>query len=73
MNSFNTAYNRLMEALNASGSAFGTPMGVTPSVFSSDLVYAPGDARIPHALGAKKRKKGGQLKFKIHRRKLSVQ
>ena len=72
MNSFNTLYKQLMEDANASSAAFGTSTGVVPSVFSSDKIYAPGDARMPTALGQKKRKKGGQLKFKIFRRKLSA-
>lgn len=75
MNSFNTAYAKIMESMdgNTSAGAFGTP-DVTHSQFSSDSVYAPGDARMPSFLGAKKKKsKCSKLKITMQRRKSFAQ
>jgi len=75
MNSFNAAYAKIIESLdgNTSAGAFGSP-AVVHSQFSSDSIYAPGDARIPSFLGAKKKKgKQGKLKITMQRRKLFAQ
>jgi len=78
MSLFESKFCKLLEEDNVAGgaeSAFGTgtlaPIGDFGNQFPSqnDDAYAPGDARMPKALGAKKRKKKKD-KFIIQRRAL---
>lgn len=67
MNTFNKIYKQILEDNTAGpGGVFGD---YQQSQFSSDNLYAPGDARIPKVLGAKKRK-GKKLKIPLQRRNL---
>ena len=77
MSLFESIFCKLLAEDNVAGgtgSAFGTgtlsPIGDLGNQFPSqnDDAYAPGDARIPKALGAKKKKK--KNKFIIQRRPL---
>ena len=78
INLFEKAFNNLLEEDNVAGgagSAFGPgtdgPIGSFGNQFPSqnDKAYAPGDFRIPTALGAKKKKKSKQ-KIPMQRRAL---
>ena len=70
MVSFNKTYKKVMEDVLAS-TVFGTAAsGATGGQFpaNNDKAYAPGDARMPSFLGAKKRK--GKRKIPVQRRRL---
>ena len=78
INLFEKAFNNLLEEDNVAGgagSAFGPgtdgPIGSFGNQFPSqnDKAYAPGDARLPKILGAK-RKKRKKEKFVVQRRPL---
>jgi len=73
MKRFNSTYNKLMEMSNVASTAFGSP-DVSHSVFSSDKIYAPGDARMPSFLGQKKKKgkKSKKVAILMQRCKLSA-
>lgn len=67
MNTFNDLYQQILEDNTAGpGGVFGN---YQQSQFSSDSLYAPGDARIPKVLGAKKTK-NKKRKIPIQRRNL---
>jgi hypothetical protein len=75
---FESRFLRLLEDANVAGGAgsvFGVGMGGSAGQFGNqfpsqnDSAYAPGDARIPKVLGAKRRKKKKE-KFVVQRRPL---
>lgn len=75
MITFNQFFNE-MNVAGGAGSVFGPGtygnIGTFGNQFPSqnDNAYAPGDFRIPTALGAKKKKKKGKLKIPVQRRAL---
>ena len=57
MNNFNKLYTRLLEDVGAvAGSTAAAGIGGTATSLRSGDFYAPGDARIPKILGAKRTK-----------------
>jgi hypothetical protein len=64
MNNFDKTYLKILENMTT-GSVFGANQAHPPETGQSSDFYAPGDARIPHILGAKKGKK---RKAKVIRR-----
>jgi len=76
MGLFSNIFSKILKEDNVAGigGVFGSGPSIgsifsPPDVISSGDRYAPGDARIPFALGSKKRK-GKKTKIKIQRRKL---
>jgi len=76
MGLFSNIFSKILQEDNVAGvgGVFGSGPSVgtifsPPDVISSGDRYAPGDARVPFALGAKKQK-GKKRKMRIQRRNL---